>query len=171
MGESVMGELGAPDNRISNGAYDLFFRAMAAGWVVGAQETAVPDMPGYREISYQEVGSPFRLTDRFSVIPGSPKFDGTTTIWHNDVPVWVMHYWGFYEEAANKFLKSVLLRAYRDKEFFGGRGRKVAQEGPFLYLNHTQLEDFRSFSGREEVINTVAGGVLGSLDYSGMWLS
>ena len=167
-----MGEFGDDQTRaqILKEARALFFRGMAAGWVVGAQETAVPDMPGYREITYQEVGSDYRLTDRFCVIPGSSRSEGATRIWKGDVPLWVMTYAGFYEQSVLGFLMRVLHRTYTDQNFFGGRGPHTALEGRLLYINIPVGKGFESFSGREEVVDTIQGGVKGIHDYKGMAL-
>lgn len=58
---------------------EFFFKAMLQGYAAGAQKTRVPDMPGYKEIRFQE--GDFLLVDRYCVTPNSEKSAGTTTIW------------------------------------------------------------------------------------------
>jgi len=146
----------------------FFFRAMREGYAGSGQKTEVADMPGYKEIRFSE--GDFLLVDRYCVAPNLVKSAGTTTIWFDGVPVWVMNYGGYYEEEAISILKRALSTAYQREEFFGGRGQFVFTNGGLLYTNHPRLNDFARFEGREEVFGTTGRTSLGFHDYWGMSL-
>ena len=149
----------------------VFFTAMQVGYAVeGIQKTEVADMPGYKEIRYED--GDFLLVDRWCVNPDSQKSAGTTTIWYKNKPVWFMSYGGFYPEETIRFLKSVLRIQYCENgRFLGGRGPKVASDpsAGWIYRNRPVQNDFRNFSGREEIHN-IHTGVNGFHDYWGMSL-
>lgn len=127
----------------------FFFEAMVEGWVADAEESKVLGMPGYRIINFAR--DELVLTDLFCVTPGSSKSAGTTTIWHKEVPVWVMQYGGWYMEGVIPFLKHALLETYKAKRFVGGRGRSQYCEGQLLYVNRPHVNDFSDFNGHEQV--------------------
>jgi len=75
--------------------------------------------------------------------------------------VWLMNYGGYYEERVIKFLKAALYKAYKDRQFFGGRGPLVFSEGSLAYVNQPRLNDFSKFEGREEIFDLrVASAVI-----------
>ncbi len=146
----------------------FFFKTIVGGWAVGGQKIKIADMPGYKAITFRD--GDFYLLDRYCVTPNSPKSAGTTTIWFQDVPVWLMNYGGFYQESAIAFLKRALLQTYVTHQFVGGRGPLVYTEGNLVYVNQPRLNDFTKFEGREEVLNTESGVLLGFHEYWGMSL-
>jgi hypothetical protein len=146
----------------------FFFKAMVAGWARNGQKISIPEMPSYKAISFQE--GDFRLLDCYCNSPDSPKSAGTTTIWHKNVPVWVMQFGGYYEKGAIRFLKRALLVNYETSTFLGGRGPSSFYEGYYAYYNKVMQNDFGRFSGREEIISRPAGDILGYHDYWGISL-
>ena len=146
----------------------FFFKAMIEGWATGAEKHAIPDMPGYKEIAFRD--GDFCLRDRWCKIKGNPKSAGHTTIWFQDVPAWVMHYSGWYDQRASGLVKRALRKNYEAKNFFGGRGPLAFHEDPLVYLNKSLANDFADFHGTELVIDCDRGKELGYHDYSGMSL-
>lgn len=146
----------------------FFFRAMVEGWATGGRKIKIAEMPGYKALPFRE--GDFSLLDCYCVTPNSPKSAGTTTIWFQDVPVWLMNYGGYYEEQAIKFLKRALRQAYEAHQFVGGRGPLVHTEGSLVYVNRPRLNDFAKFEGREEIFDAQSGTSLGFHEYWGMSL-
>lgn len=146
----------------------FFFKAMVGGWAVGGKKIKIADMPGYKAIPFRD--GDFYLLDRYCVTPNSPKSAGTTTIWFQDVPVWLMNYGGFYEESVIKFLKRALRKTYETHQFVGGRGPLVHVKDLLVYVNQPRLNDFAKFEGREEVFNAESGASLGFHEYWGFSL-
>ena len=149
----------------------FFFTAMQAGYAVeGIQKAKVIDMPGYKEIRYED--GDFLLVDRWCANPDSQKSAGTTTIWYQNKPVWFMSYGGFYPKETIHFLKSALRVQYCENgEFRGGRGLMVMSDrvAGWIYTNRPVQNKFYNFSGREEIHN-IHTGVNGFHDYWGMSL-
>ena len=155
---------------------EFFFRAMMAGYVAeGVIKAKVADMPGYKEIRYQD--GDFLLVDRWCVNRTTQMSAGTTTMWHVGIPFWFMSYGGYYPESVINFLKKALGHSYSHSQFIGGRGPYVfADAGKSLsYVNHPRLNDFDRFEGREEIITTYddrcVGAVVGYHEYWGMRIS
>ncbi len=145
----------------------FFFRAMMAGWVNDDKKTTIANMPGYKQIPFREGN--FFLLDRYCVNHSSQKSAGTTTIWFENNPVWVMNYNGFYDKCVFAFLKSILCRTYTDQQFYGGRGPFIYIEGSLIYINELKLNDFSKFEGHEKVID-MKFGLRGEHEFSGMSL-
>ena len=146
----------------------FFFKAMMDGYAAqGSKKTKVVDMPGYKEIRFQD--GEFLLVDRWCVNPLSPKSAGTTTIWIQEFPVWVMNYGGFYEESVIALLKHVLRNTYEAHQFIGGRGPILYEEGDLVYMNHPDHNEFAEFDGDEEIFD-VKGTSFGYHKYWGMKL-
>lgn len=146
----------------------FFFKAMVEGWATDSQKIRIAEMPGYKAIPFRD--GDFYLLDRYCVSPSSPKSAGTTTIWFQDVPVWLMNYGGYYEEQAIKFLKRALRQPYEAHQFVGGRGPLVHTEGSLVYVNQPRINDFTKFEGREEIFDTKNSTSLGFHEYWGMSL-
>lgn len=93
-----------------------------------------------------------------------------------------MNYGGWYEKRALKFLKGILRNAYRNDQFFGGRGESgITQERDekrLEYLNVITESSFEHFSGRERILEhdiapngqTHATSIVGEHAYWGMIL-
>ena len=148
----------------------FFFKAMIEGWAVSGQKINIPDLPGYKAVPFRD--GDFYLLDCYCVTPHSSKSAGTTTIWFQGVPVWIMNYGGVYEERAIAFLKSMLRRAYENLLFVGGRGPYRCSDGSFFYMNNPCPNDFYKFRGREEIFIMEGGNIisLGFHEYWGMSL-
>ncbi|OHB10718.1 MAG: hypothetical protein A3G05_00945 [Candidatus Zambryskibacteria bacterium RIFCSPLOWO2_12_FULL_45_14] len=155
----------------------MFFTAMQAGYAVeGVSKAQVTDMPGHKEIRYEEKPD-FLFVDRWCVNPDSEKSAGTTTIWYQSKPVWFMSYGGVYPQAYIPFLKLALRRQYcEDGHFNGGRGPAtlVDQASGLIYMNRPKLNEFSQFRGREELFGIPRGGCVAELagyhEYWGMSL-
>ncbi len=147
----------------------FFFMAMSEGWAAaGDKKIVIADMPGYKALSFRD--GDFYLLDRYCVNPNTLKSAGTTTIWFQGIPVWVMNYGGFYEEEEIAFLKRALLWTYQRCIFVGCRGLNGYVEGlesSLLYVNHFR-GDFARFDGHEEIFRVKNGASLGFHEYEGM---
>ena len=79
-----------------------------------------------------------------------------TVVSFEDIPVWMMQYFGEYDKEAIPCLKAALRVAYERKEFNGGRGPNLFRYGGCVYRNFP--DDVRSipeyFSGSEEIRGT-----------------
>ncbi|MFA6446437.1 MAG: DUF5680 domain-containing protein [Candidatus Paceibacterota bacterium] len=128
-----------------------FFSAMKAGWAQNVQKIKIQELPGSKAIPF--VLGDFRVLDTYFVTPLSDRSAGSTTIWHEDKPVWIMHYGGRYAEIAVPFLKSCLHRAYRYEQFYGGRGPFFVRDERFTYVNKIERNDFGDFAGEERVFD------------------
>lgn len=150
----------------------IFFEAMKAGWATKVEKTTIPRMPGYKAIVWED--GLWRVVDSYAVGPditlGGNRSAGSTTIFYEDKPVWVMQYGGYYHKKAIPFLKQALLNAYCDRKFFGGRGPSIYKEGNWIYINHTTGVSFEGFKGREEIINMAEDCFYGWHEYWGLSL-
>lgn len=154
---------------MENQIKSFFFKSMSSGWASGKDEILKDDnAPGYKSIPFQD--GDFYLVDRYCVNSESSKSAGTTTIWFKSVPIWVMNYGGFYNENAITFLKQALDKTYSASDFVGGRGPLVYTDGALTYTNKPRLNDFNKFEGREEIIDTQSGTLLGFHEYWGISL-
>lgn len=130
----------------------FFFRAMVEGWAAKGSKAEPPDMPGYKEIYFQE--GDFQLVDLWCAISGQTRSAGTTTIWIGQRPIWVMQYGGWYRPEAIPTVRGALLSAYKGEIFMGGRGSITFSlpESPHLeYRNRVNMNDLFQFSGTEYV--------------------
>jgi hypothetical protein len=149
---------------------EFFFDAMVKGYArFGVHALEIAEMPEYKAVPFR-IGD-FSILDLWSVNPSSQKSAGTTTIWFQDLPVWVMSYGGLYTKNwMIVFLKRALLHAYEARQFIGGRGPLVYNENPLVYVNHPRLSYFARFEGHEEIFDTNGENSLGFHDYWGMSL-
>ncbi|MFH0831240.1 MAG: DUF5680 domain-containing protein [Parcubacteria group bacterium] len=151
----------------------FFFRAMRQGWAFGGKAEPVPGLPGYKDFWHREPDRGLVLLDRYCVARNgcNTKTCGTTTIWHNDVPVWTMHYGGQCEDVAIPCLRAALQDAYEAELFFGGRGTDGFMYEKLAYENCDRdgcstLGTFENFEGEEHIY--VSGGEeFGLLWYKG----
>ena len=125
-------------------------------------------MPCHKCIEFRQ-GS-FFLLDRYCVSPDSNKSAGTITIWHKDVPVWLMNYGGWYDKCAIPVVKEALMRAYEEKMFFGGRGWNMHKKNGIIYVNIPEKNAFPDFSGSEQAVELETSRLLGYHDYWGITL-
>lgn len=150
------------------GILNAFLEAMATGWIQPVEKGTIRDLPSLKTISFR--CGDYQVLDGYYVAPDSDKSTGMTTIWHNDLPVWAMHYGGEYAEIAIPFLKECLRQAYvEEHRFYGGRGPVFVRGERFTYVNTILREDITDFEGRE-VIYDLNGQPLGQHWYRGMSL-
>jgi len=129
---------------------DVFFEAMASGWVSKPEEITVPKLPGSKAIPF-ELGD-FKVLYCYMVTPYSDMSTGSTIIWHRGIPVWVMYYGGWYTEVAMPFLKQCLASAYaEERRFYGGRGPEFVRGERFTYVNRINRNNFNDFVGEERI--------------------
>jgi len=148
----------------------FFFQAMREGYAKeGQTKETPPEIPGCKVITFAQ--GDFRLEDRYFVAGYSDKSYGTTTIWYRDEVVWMMQYFGKYEEEAIPFLKEALMAAYEIDQFAGGRGPEEYRRGTLSYVNTVQLSQFERFEGKEEIWDLAQHGkARGWHEYHGMAL-
>ena len=148
----------------------FFFEAMVNGYISGGDEIKISEIPEYRAIPFKK--GKFYLLDNYLITPYSDKSAGTTTIWYDDKPVWVMHYGGYYKESAISLLKKALAKTYKSSQFFGGRGPLSLSESKnsLIYINYPKINDFEKFEGREVIFDTKKNICLGYHEYWGMSL-
>jgi hypothetical protein len=150
------------------GIEHAFFEAMANGYAQNVQKTVIAELPGSKVIPF-ELGD-YKVVDFYFTTPHSDKSVGQTVIWHQDVPVWTMHYGGRYAKSAIPFLKECLHRAYvQERRFYGGRGPYFVRGDRFTYVNQVQQSSFADFEGDEQVFD-LSEQALGHHWYRGMSL-
>ena len=129
-----------------------FFEAMRNGYAQDVTKTTIAELPGSKVIPFE--WGEYKVVDCYFVTPHSDKSVGQTIIWHQDVPVWTMHYGGRYAKIAIPFLKECLHRAYvTERHFYGGRGPRFVRGDRFTYVNHINRDSFADFEGEEFVFD------------------
>ena len=147
----------------------FFFEAMQNGYAGGGKKTRVLDMPGFWEIEFNR--GDWRCVDRWGGPENSLFSAGTTTIWHEDVPVWFMTYGGWYDSRAIEILKVALRGNYIEKIFAGCRGpRSLKMLGCSLVYTNQFRGTFANFSGQESVTHLLTNQPLGHHNYAGICL-
>ncbi len=140
---------------------EFFYRAMREGYASYVQpEETIAQLPGSKMITYQE--DDLKLVDFWLATRGG-RSSGNTIIFHENNPVWQMHYWGWYNDEVISFLKRVLLADYGRNhlggvDFLGCRGPKIFTGTTMTYINI--VDDggmFTHFSGREEIFSNSTG--------------
>ena len=145
----------------------FFFEAMLLGWAAGGKKKTIPAFPNHKVVEH--IDDNLRLLDMWSETPSSNKSSGSTTIFLDDIPVWAMHYGGWYTEEAAEIVKAALREAYEKNQFFGGRGPIEFVHNGIFYANRPQ-GDFNNFSGREELRRIDHSEILGFHEYWGISL-
>lgn len=129
---------------------DKFCELMARGWVAGAKEITLPDLPGFHCISIED--GDWRLLDAYQTVSTSSYSWGFTALWFDGAPALSMSYQGMYERIALAPLKGVLREAYERGQFHGGRGPRKRDMGAFSYENVLTNDHANGcFGGREEI--------------------
>lgn len=145
---------------------DFYFDAHIEGYLGGARKVDVPDKPGFRRIEvFGESG--LRLVDEYSKTLGSHHSAGTTTIWFDNIPIWMMSYGGWYSPEALPILKAALRLSYERKKFIGGRGPESFSKDSFSYTNLVESWRFENFNGRESICRSEDSFWFGTHRYSG----
>jgi hypothetical protein len=132
---------------------DIFLDAMLNGWAhPNTHKGTIEGLPGSTCIKFEKDG--FAVIDCYYSNPGSDLSSGHTLIAYEGIPVWAMHYDGFYKKQAMPFLMAALLDAYVARQFIGGRGAacRSFDGGRLVYVNEVdEASCFASFSGKEYV--------------------
>jgi hypothetical protein len=127
----------------------IFFAAMRRKYTETRQERTVAEQGP--EVLFDADG--FKVL-YLTISIGGYRFD-RVVILHNGTPVWTMSSEGWCREDAIQFLENTLLKAYRQRDFVGGRG-PLATTGPggMIYENRVdESSSWRRFSGREEIVD------------------
>jgi hypothetical protein len=144
-----------------------FFKAMRTGYVVGSKTLNNFPFPGWKTVRHKD-GS-FSLTDTWISTPYSNRSSGVTTIYYKDVPIWVMHYGGWYEKEADYVLRAALKWSYEQGEFTGGRGPEEFETSYMRYTNVLARNRFVNFEGIEKIVGKGTGTLYGTHWYRGEW--
>jgi hypothetical protein len=144
-----------------------FFEGMNVGYVADKpKKNTITELPGSKMVLY--VSGPWKLTDVYHVTPLSSMSGGTIVIAYEDVPVWMMQYFGQYYEEAIPCLKAALRQAYSNCHFIGGRGPHHFVFKEYIYKNSEDIfpQDFKLFRG-EEKVHDKSGIIFGRHLYHG----
>lgn len=142
----------------------FFFRGAIRGWVCEGQGAIlVPDNPGFLACIYREHFFAYR--DEW-IQTEAGVFAGTTTIWHGEIPAWVMQYEGAYPKQDIPLVKRALHEAYRAEKFLGGRGPERHELTPSKVYANDAKGDVEWFCGTD-AIQTSIGLPLGYCNYRG----
>lgn len=135
---------------------DAFFAAMnEGGWAAeGPSPHSRPMMdvelrPGYKGIKWAKLE--WTVTDEWIQIPDVSRSAGITTIYQAGIPVWIMHYGGWYPDDIIPVVQRALRAAYKAARFYGGRGPESFLEGELQYTNCLVDNRFSAFQGTEYV--------------------
>jgi hypothetical protein len=160
--------LGVMRDIVARHAQQIVFEGLLAGYASGNAEAE--EVNGVTRLVHAD--KEWRITDEYVMTQldgiGS---GGTTLMYYNDQPIWMMQYWGRYKKEALPCLKEALRTAYSAEEWVGGRGPAVhACENGWKYMNYVnQPDSFFSFSGEERVYSP-EGEFAGWHKYGGQWL-
>lgn len=163
-------------------AEQFFYASMLNGWASGASPS-YDVIHGYKSMS--SCSDTYRLVDRWVKVSGHMHSSGVTTLYQFvhfgnvspvEVPIWTMHYGGWYTDEAAEFVREVLRVTYSNPRKLGGvekcgcRGSSTVP-GELMYSNHLPGgATFQDFFGREYVTRRSDGAELGFHQYFGMSL-
>jgi hypothetical protein len=144
----------------------FFFDVMVTkSWAQGDEGVPIPNMPGWNQITYEDPRRGLKLVDRW----GKDSYNsatGSLLITRHEVPEWVMWVGNDdsaenYVKSALPFLRNVLLSAYKERMFYGGRGQPYYTDRQLNYVNMFE-GDFAEFRSIEVVVDLKRGMKLGS---------
>lgn len=134
-----------------------FLAAMNKGYAAmdKPKKGAIVELPGSKLVPPYTRG-PWKVVDFYLVSTLSQYSGGMTIISYQGVPVWMMQYFGEYEEAAIPCLKAALRTAYAEKVFLNGRGPRSFWHDGYRYRNMPTIVPRNrfpqgSFEGTEEI--------------------
>lgn len=148
-------------------AKEFFFEGMLNGYAANIEPEKDKPKPGWDMVEYKRGN--FHLVDMWLVNPHSYNSGGTTTIHWDGLPIWIMHYGGWYHDAAIDTLRSALKLAYEERQFLGGRGPAFFESNSCRYTNHVTANSFMNFAGTETIVTTTTRRALGTHWYKGEW--
>lgn len=153
----------------------VFFAAMQDGYAGNAKKSTITELPNSKVITFKQ--GRWTVVDCYFVTPLSNFSFGTTIIYYDDVPVWMMHYWGEYPKEVIPFLKQALRANYEFGRFEGGRGPRMYSDPDNFkrleYFNFPEHNDNPlNFKGREEIkkYGLPLNRIVGWHEYSGQLL-
>jgi hypothetical protein len=89
---------------------------------------------------------------------------GRTFIFEDNVPIWLMRYYGKYPKNRIPLLKAALADRYKDGDFVGGRGPGSFEvPGEVGWYRNAWKGDFSNFSGRETISMPKTQPMVGSV--------
>lgn len=127
----------------------VFFKALLSGYAGTAppKKSTIAELPGSTVVTHPD--GPWTVVDYYFTTPLGNRSGGTTMIWYDGVPVWMMSYFGEYEESALPCLKAALRATYEGGQFIGGRGPVEFSLGDYSYHNTGDRGIIDHFSGEE----------------------
>jgi len=147
---------------------NAFSGAMAYRWSPDALKVTIPDLPGMEGYLFEQ--GEFKVFDGDFVSLHTDFKVGMIVIWYQNVPVWIMHRWYRYADAALPFVEKCLRSANIEEgqTFHGSRGRPEVPNGRYTYRNHGTT-DFTCFWGSDEVEEVVGQHkkIVGTCRYDG----
>lgn len=153
---------------------NVFFQAMLVNYSKKEHVTekkSIPELPGSSMLSPFFCGR-YVVVHYDWLLANNSNF-GNIIVYRDGTPVWQMQYSGWYLAEAVPFLKMVLRSAYRQREFYGGRGQRDLRYKQWEYFNYFHLDcDWGKFDGREIISQIDPDGegpakYMGSLRYQG----
>jgi len=128
---------------------EFFFTAMISGYAKSSLPAVGMYMPGYNSLTYSS--GDLMLIDQWATYKSSDRSSGSTTIYKDNQPIWVMSYEGHYPEDALPTLKAALHINYKKKVFLGGRGPAIVNIAGYHYSNQIGNNEFTDFDGAEYI--------------------
>ena len=116
---------------------------------VGTGASVAPSRPGAHDLVWQQGAWSYR--DSYF---GGTNFAGQEVVWHDDVPVWAMNYFGAVlrpdlidGERAAGVIRAALIALYASGRFLGGWR---FEHGPYVYVDQSK-GDVDAFTGQETI--------------------
>ena len=169
MDQKTIAHLFRMDMSYRRHAQGHFFEAMKQGYAAAPLKGAMEGMPHSKTIEY--TFEDWRVLDVYQTSPISDRSGGTTTLFFENVPIWMMQYLGKYDKKTIPCLKAALLQNYEKEVYEGGRGPEVYHhEDGLVYYNQVDQNDFFGRTwGTESIFSPT--GILGSHRYQASWLA
>lgn len=152
----------------------VFFKGMLEGYVNKKHSTSnlrsgTVVLPGWKTYKYRDHG--YLLVDMWHTNPNLPHSTGVTILYFENMPIWVMHYGGWYHDDAISTLRHALKWNYERNLFVGGRGPTSFSTTDKTYQNQVaESSSFINFDGSESVFDNERNKLLGEHWYRGQWL-
>ncbi|OHA02040.1 MAG: hypothetical protein A3C12_02165 [Candidatus Sungbacteria bacterium RIFCSPHIGHO2_02_FULL_49_20] len=142
----------------------FFFEGSLRGYAGGGEKIIVSGVKKTRRFVHQRG----ELYYRDEYVVNGEYSGGSTIIYVDSFPVWLMQYYGWCkndDSAVLAFLKEILADTYRSGEFAGGRGRYglwSSDDGTLGYENtpglSPSLSEFTDFMGHERIYRNPGPG-------------
>ena len=149
-------------------AMGIFFLAMQQGYAAKPERGTSPEIPGSKTIEYHHEN--WRVLDTYIVTPKSPYSGGTTIVYWNEIPMWMMQYLGWYADEAIPCLKAALRANYEQDIFNGGRGPDFFEHEGFHYINVVMSNNFHGRTNGQEAVFDSNQKLRGVHIYQAWWM-